>query len=994
MTQLSGLSQVHVYQILADPLKTTENGVELLAYCNGIAKWISGDLESAAEEFSKLSEKQNLIDGTFHPSKTQVNLDLPLKHGFAKRTEKSPIFQAINPVISDTTILQPLGRGIVPPRVVILTTLAEEFLAVREHLSELREILHPDGIIYEFGRFRSENVIWDVIIAETGPGNNSAAIETKRVISFFNPDVVLSVGVASGLKDVTIGDVVVSTKVYNYEIGRIGNEMFNLRHTIELPSSYYLEQSARATVRDWRRREDLSGLEDLPRAFVTAIAAGERVVASMKSRIAQYLTQNYEDALAVDMEGFGFLSTARQVNDVSAIVIRGIADLLDSGEEPTEHRSSQTLAAKNASLFAFELLAQLKDVGPNSFTPPLETETLSLNVEPLSSDKKVGNVSVKTRFGQILDLVTQKVLERCEFDFRQDWQYEKDSTKLDFFFENIESSPVFMEATQTDRRDALRMKTLRYFNLVSQAKIRFGTDLVAVSLIYGNPSTRLSGSTVKSSLSFFDSSLIPQEDSFLDQEGKDSIRSLENKALELARDGFSRNKAIVNILENHLDAIDQLVKYFKKALPSVKTDNVLKQLWEQEIIRDSTSKTSTAIKPIETYYKAGVIKTLFLNEKEFNHLTNRLNYLGGYQEGLDLTDIGLESLLLEKLRGLKIAKKNSSVASNSELLLGKEISFVFQNSNALGLVSKARTVLSETEKAKWYFEDIYQNQRRTQMAKIFAEFSTQGEESFREAIFQNYKQETYAGIQHSRCWLLDFVSIELKKSQSELNNIIASYPDYTERIGAFQSIAIKLDFSDQRAKKLSYFIARAWQELGKTSGKIDELISLRRNDLTGNYDAMARKLLDFRLKSAVKLVNFDPLRNMLEMTLENEGWNIEEKRYSSILGDLLENSSKGKFKVFLARKNDISLIINVLQIIDAHKPQEWAARGRALRYRIQTNPNGEKQVVRQLEDAEFVFALDGKVTSKMRRQLERGGWRTCALDDLPEVLADIERKRS
>ena len=249
-----------------------------------------------------------------------------------------------------------------PLKAVILTALPVEFKEVRRFVMGSQRVRHPLGNIYEQGTFSANGREWQVGIVETGAGDSKSALQTERAVNFFDPDVVIFVGVAGGIKDVGIGDVVASTKVYGYESGKAEKE-FKPRPEIGLSGFSFIEEAkaeARSENPAWLGW--LNPLpEPLPNLKVGPIAVGEKVVASKESHVYQFLRRNYSDALAVEMEGYGFLDAVNaRGKPLPAIVVRGISDLIDNkndeiNQEPEEIR--QQKASRHASALAFQLLA-------------------------------------------------------------------------------------------------------------------------------------------------------------------------------------------------------------------------------------------------------------------------------------------------------------------------------------------------------------------------------------------------------------------------------------------------------------------------------------------------------------------------------------------------------------------------------------------------------------------------------------------------------------
>lgn len=245
---------------------------------------------------------------------------------------------------------------------VILTALPVEYKAVRDHLISLREEIHPEGNVYERGVFSTDGKSIEVGIVQLRKGNVRAGVQTERAITHFKPNYVFFVGVAGGVKDVFLGDVVAADKVYGYESGKAGAS-FCARPEMGIPSFGLIERAqAEARKSDWLRRRKGDAAKPSPIAYIGPIAAGEKVISSKRSMTFQFLKANYGDTLAVEMEGHGFLEAVHANRGVAALVIRGISDLI-SGKSISDKANWQGVASRNASAFAFEILAKLIETG-------------------------------------------------------------------------------------------------------------------------------------------------------------------------------------------------------------------------------------------------------------------------------------------------------------------------------------------------------------------------------------------------------------------------------------------------------------------------------------------------------------------------------------------------------------------------------------------------------------------------------------------------------
>jgi nucleoside phosphorylase len=248
-------------------------------------------------------------------------------------------------------------------RAVILTALPVELVAVRDQMkvaSEVRSNTISGGQIHLTGELAGQHVTWEIACVLSEQTNSAAAAALVNAINALKPDVAIFIGVAGGIakNGAALGDVVAATRVIAYEGGKETKDGLQPR-PLDLASSFNLKQVAAHILLDDAWQQRILSREPCARlafhAHVEPIAAGDKVVASSISATARLIEQVAPRAVAVEMEGAGFLEAINHFQTVSGIVVRGISDLLD-GKTDADRQGWQRQASANAAAFAFELL--------------------------------------------------------------------------------------------------------------------------------------------------------------------------------------------------------------------------------------------------------------------------------------------------------------------------------------------------------------------------------------------------------------------------------------------------------------------------------------------------------------------------------------------------------------------------------------------------------------------------------------------------------------
>ncbi len=235
------------------------------------------------------------------------------------------------------------------PVAVICTTTAVEYAAVRDRLTGVVTEQVEDGLRQAVATHPGHITTGTAVVVQVGL-DPAGSMSLLRLVNRLEPQVILFVGIASGLRGTQVGDVVIAREVHQYMqvLGALER-----REVVALS-----EQLARRALQVSAKGTWLHGAlakSPRPAAVVRPVALVSRLM-SGHSQVARIL-ESSPNAAATEMGNRGELLRELMTLGAEVLLVRGICETA-AGDAKNDGLS---VAARHAATFAIELLATTGD---------------------------------------------------------------------------------------------------------------------------------------------------------------------------------------------------------------------------------------------------------------------------------------------------------------------------------------------------------------------------------------------------------------------------------------------------------------------------------------------------------------------------------------------------------------------------------------------------------------------------------------------------------
>lgn len=259
-----------------------------------------------------------------------------------------------------------------PQADVLLVTVTEiEAKAVLQLFSDYKRCyLGSDAkTYYDLGEVSNTRVF--MVQSEMGvSGPGSALLTVLEALPALSPSAVIMVGIAFGVdkKKQRIGDILVSTDIYDYNVQRIGTDAIQQQRILlrgsRIPAPIRLLDKFRSGAKDWNYPANIQ---------FGPILSGEKLVDNLEYR--NQLLQLEPGAIGGEMEGAA-LGTAEQRRKMDWILVKAICDWADGNKNDER----QEEAAKNAARFTLHVIQQGGLASPSEPFPSEDRASSMTNI--------------------------------------------------------------------------------------------------------------------------------------------------------------------------------------------------------------------------------------------------------------------------------------------------------------------------------------------------------------------------------------------------------------------------------------------------------------------------------------------------------------------------------------------------------------------------------------------------------------------------------------
>lgn len=205
-----------------------------------------------------------------------------------------------------------------------------------------------------------------------GMGQANAAIAIKDALSYMTFDRVILAGICGGLyENLKMGDIVVSEKIVDYEIGKVLDDERIIRWNVYNSDYTIINQMKNFSSERWRSQLNQLSITDYsPSVMFGTVLSGNKVMANREE--AKNLSAVWDKALAIEMEASGIANALYQTpNAPPFIMVKSVCDLADKNKND----DWQDIAAKTAAVFVIDFVLSQRG------TPKVESTDYSFSFD-------------------------------------------------------------------------------------------------------------------------------------------------------------------------------------------------------------------------------------------------------------------------------------------------------------------------------------------------------------------------------------------------------------------------------------------------------------------------------------------------------------------------------------------------------------------------------------------------------------------------------------